>query len=52
MAGSNNTTSIDSVVDPIAVEQFNQLKVSGKELRTELVVLLETAIKINNNLVG
>jgi hypothetical protein len=52
MAGSNNTTSIDSVVDPIAVEQFNQLKVSGKELRTELVVLLETAIKLNTTLGG
>jgi hypothetical protein len=52
MAGSNNTTSIDSVVDPVAVEQFNQLKVSGKELRTELVALLETAIKLNTTLGG
>jgi hypothetical protein len=52
MAGSNNTTSIDSVVDPVAVEQFNQLKVSGKELRAELVALLETAIKLNTTLGG
>jgi hypothetical protein len=52
MAGSNNTTSIDSVVDPIAVEQFNQLKASGKELRAELVALLETAIKLNTTLGG
>lgn len=48
MAG--NSTSINEVVDPAAIEQFNQLKISGKELRTELISLLETAIKLNATL--
>lgn len=52
MANGGNTTAINEVVDPIAIEQFNQLKVSGKELRTELVALLETAIKLNATLGG
>lgn len=47
-----NTTAIDSVVDPIAEKQFNDLKESSKQLRTELVQLLETAIKLNATLGG
>lgn len=47
-----NTTKIEEVVDPIAVEQFNALKTSGKELRTELIALLEVAIKLNSTLGG
>lgn len=50
MAG--NSTSIDQVVDPIAIQQFNQLQASGKELRAELVLLLETAIRLNASLGG
>lgn len=52
MAGNGNTTAISEVVDPAAIEQFNALKISGKELRTELVQLLETAIKLNATLGG
>jgi hypothetical protein len=47
MAGSNNTTSIDSVVDPVAVEQFNALKKAGERLRAELVKDLEAAIALS-----
>jgi hypothetical protein len=50
MAG--NTTAIDEVVLPEAVEQFNTLKTAGKELRTELVQLLEVAVKLNATLGG
>lgn len=50
MAG--NTTAINEVVDPIAIEQFNQLKISGKELRTELSALLQVAINLNAALGG
>lgn len=47
-----NSTSIDQVVDPVAVEQFVTLKTAGKELRVELVALLETAVKLNATLGG
>jgi len=49
---SGNTTAIDEVVDPAAIQQFTQLQIAGKELRTELVALLETAIKLNATLGG
>jgi hypothetical protein len=47
MAGSNNTTSIDSVVDQVAIEQFNALKKAGERLRAELVKDLEAAIALS-----
>lgn len=50
MAG--NSTKIDDVVGDAAIEQFNALKVSGKELKTELVSLLEIAIKLTAVLGG
>lgn len=49
---SGNTTKIDEVVDPVAIEQFNQLKLAGKELRTELSALLQSAINLNAALGG
>lgn len=49
---SNNTTAIDQVVAPEAVEQFIALKVQGKELRTELSALLQVAINLNAALGG
>lgn len=50
MAG--NTTKIDEVVDEVAITQFNQLKTAGKELRTELSALLQSAIDLNAALGG
>lgn len=50
MAG--NTAEIDSLVDPIAIKQIVDLKTESAGLRTEMVQLLEVAVKLNATLGG
>lgn len=47
-----NTTEIDELVDPVAIAQIVNLKTESKSLRDEMVLLLETSIKLNNTLGG
>lgn len=47
-----NTTAIEEVVDPKAIEQFIQFKAEGKSLREQLVLLLNTVNDLNIALGG
>src|ERR1051325_2908002 len=46
MAG--NSEIIDSVVDPIAIKQFNELKAASAEATEQMVIATKAAIALNN----
>lgn len=50
MAG--NRTQVDELVDPVAINQISALKTESKSLREEMILLLETSIKLNATLGG
>lgn len=47
-----NTKAVDTLVLPDAIQQIVNLKTESAELRTEMTLLLETAVKLNATLGG